>query len=164
MDIDMFFKCATLLLGIAALLYARFQLKANHDWNRRKAAQDILRERSTLDIKKLNETFNIHNRKDAIPLDEINEAFKKDIFLKGTLNKYLNFYESLARGMEYHIYDEDVIKSGSRKVMIQNFMRYENYIKDVRIKNGDKRAWGSFEDYVNKWLNTKNTKRIKPTA
>ena len=119
-------EIATLIIhGISAILvagglfYAGKQLsltlqvqKQNHDWNRRNAAQQ-----ATLDYpakvtgaEKLNKALKYSVAKEPIPLATIAEKFEEDEELRIICHRLLNYYESLAVGVEQLVYDETVIK------------------------------------------------------
>ena len=96
----------------AALVFAGIQIRImrkshaeDHLWKRRKAAQDAtqLYAQRVGGTEKLQEAFNYIDRKDPIPLEEIQTKFTADATLKSNLHKLLNYFESLARGVSTNI-------------------------------------------------------------
>ena len=155
-----------LIITIFGLFYAGFQLKcakkalemsvkvhsADHDWNRRLAAQNALKEyNQSMIISSLQKKFDYFNRKEAIHLSEVEEKFSSNVNLQNDLHQLLNFYEGLARGVFQQIYDEEVIKAGRRGSMIKALRAFNSYIEDRRAKFSPK-AWCEFESLVAKWI------------
>ncbi len=85
--------------------------QADHDWQRRIAAQDALRQYNTsVALSSLQENFGYIDQVDVVSLEKLESAFDKNKELKRELHQLLNYYESLARGISQGIYDENVIK------------------------------------------------------
>lgn len=156
----------TSLIALGGLAYAGFQLKqgreyselayrvhlADHEWNRRLAAQNALKDHSqSVTISSLQKAFDYLNRKEAIPLGEVEEKFKSDPELQKELHDMLNAYEALARGVFQRIYDEDVVKAGRQRTMTKAFRTFHAYIEDRRIKMSAPYAWAELERLANQW-------------
>lgn len=170
----------TSLIALGGLAYAGVQLKqtrdyqelayrvhqADHDWNRRLAAQNALKNyNQSVALSGLQKAFNYLNRKEAIPLGEVEEKFKADPELQKALHDMLNAYEGLARGVFHQIYDEEVIKAGRRRAMAKAFRTFHAYIEDRRIKVNAPSAWSSLERLANKWMHEAGwAEQRQPTA
>ena len=140
-------KCARKALELSLKVHS-----ADHDWNRRMAAQDTLKEYNQSTITSLlQKNFDYLNRKEAIPLTEVEAKMSSNPELQNELHQLLNFYEGLARGVFQQIYDEDVIKSGRRGAMIKALRAFGSYIEDRRVKFSPK-AWCELESLVAKWV------------
>ena len=124
--------------------------QADHDWNRRLAAQEALRHfnYSLLDSP-LREKFDYLTLKRAIPLQEILEAFNQNATLRSNAHQLLNYYESLARGINQGIFDEEVIKVARKNAMSMNVIAFQHYITDRRTISP--KAWLELTDIVQKW-------------
>lgn len=165
----------TALIALGGFAYAGIQLKlareysqltykvhqAEHDWNRRLAAQHALRESNqSAAMSSLQKAFDYLNRKEAIPLTETEEKFKADPELQNELHNMLNNFEGLARGVLHQIYDEQVIKGGRRRPMIKAFRTFHAYIEDRRIRMSAPSAWSNLESVINQW--THEASAIEP--
>lgn len=132
-----------LFLVILGLFYnahqtrlARRVHRENHEWNRRKAAQDILLQ-GRMDTSGLAElTKELYEKKDdgAISLDFLQERFKQNPNFLIAVNKMLNYHEALAVGINQGIYDEQVIKHTKYSTMKRTFHIFSNYIHYSRTK------------------------------
>ena len=142
----------SILLLAASVGYAAKQMRANHDWNRRKAAQDatMLLTQLVPDIEVLDDALGHSTLRDPIPLERITTAIEENPRLLRALHRYLNYYEALARGVRQAIYDERIIKVTCRGIMRQNWVQFEQYIAHRR-NSGSPKAWTELEDLLNKW-------------
>lgn len=124
----------------------------NHEWNRKMAAQEALRQfqYSVLDGP-LREKFDYLHQKQAFDLKVILNEFKTDGKMQTNLHQLLNFYEGLARGVNQGIYDEGLIKTGRKNSMIMLCMSFASYIEHRRIISP--KAWSDLTHTVDKWKN-----------
>lgn len=162
MSIDDFVGISQIIQGIAVMIsvvYAAYQLKLirkthsdNHDWNRRKAAQDLTVELvATLsETSDLHKALNVINRTEPIPVSEILDAINKDPSIQLKINKVLNLYSSLSRGVSSGIYDEDVIWISRGEAMLKTYNSFSSYII-YRRNESLPNVWRSFEQLANKW-------------
>ncbi len=171
---DQLIGAGWILLLALSVLYAARQLKAlqqihrdNHDWNRRKAAQD-----ATLSLfegwgqqELLNTELDYIRRRDAIPITEIDEKCKTNPELLRAIHNCLNFYEALARGVLQQVFDSDIIKGTSRGVMKQNLHNFGPYIQRRR-DTGSERAWIDTEQLLKIWQQEDDARKTsrQPTA
>jgi len=155
----------TACIALIGLVYAAIQIQAvrrqveasykvneaNHDWNRRMAAQSAINEfnQSTV-TRTLQVEFNFINLTEAIPLANIEAAFKKHSDLQNELHQFLNFYESIARGVFQKIYDEEVVKTARRTVMVRALKSFDAYIEERR-KAYSNAAWAQLDALVAEW-------------
>lgn len=155
---DPIWEPLALLVLIGGFVYTAIQVhllrqgqRGNHDWNRRKAAQDIttaFNER-VHQPELLEKLLQYNERKKPIPADDLLAAFKASPSLGLTVHTLLNYYEALARGINQQIFDEKVIKAAKRSVMIRTFRLFEPYIKQRRLFTSD--AWSELEGMVVTW-------------
>lgn len=148
--------------GLAVLIsvfYVALQLKLirqthvdNHDWNRRKAAQEITLELNNIlaDSDQLQRELNFMNRMETIPLDEVLEAIKKDSATQLRIGKILNAYNSVARGVLHGVYDKELIASARKNGMIKAFDSFQSYII-FRRKQSISSLWDNYESLINEW-------------
>ncbi len=166
-----------LLLGYTCLMAKRQvnavyeTLKANHEWNRRKAAQDALLQRPqrVSNSKLLDETFRyLDTTSDQFPLEVVKEACQKNPEVKRALHSFLNYYEGLARGVQQEVYDDEVVRIACRGIMKRTLERYRGYIADRRKMSPHKEAWTQMEKLCKKWDEKEELEKSKqsrsPTA
>ncbi len=142
---------------VLAVLFAGFQIKAEHDWNRRQMAftsAKETREASFKHINKLEETFQLSNRRkhEKFSVEEIHKRICKTddnnelIYEAGKLildhdgngadlsvsiKHYLGSFEHLAVGIRQGVLDEEVIYSLYGGPMIRAACLFESYIEHV---------------------------------
>ena len=158
------------LIALGGFVYAGIQLKktteqteqlraayeineADHDWNRRIASQDALKEYNQSTISsglQLQSEFNYLSHTESIPLEKIEERFNNHPNLQLKLHQLLNFYEGLARGIFHNVYDEKIIKAARYNAMKKAFRAFNSYIESRR-KNLSPDAWSDLELLINQW-------------
>ena len=78
------FQIAANVAVVVGLIYAGYQVRLlrethrdNHDWQRRRCAQEIVMEvgRNISGFRDLSRNLNLFNRNESIPLSELNTAF-----------------------------------------------------------------------------------------
>lgn len=122
-----------LIAGISVWLAYR-TLKSDHEWNRRKAAQDA----SSLFGSRIEgrELLNVHydyaSSNDSISLEGIRNEFQSDDKLRPAVHSLLDYYELLARGVKTQIYDEDVVRRAWKGGMTRAVGRFRPYIEHRR--------------------------------
>lgn len=159
-------SAATLVTVVVGLLYATRQLRNaafqleqtrvihqdNHDWNRRNAAQEALRQYNySLLSSSLQEVFDYLSLKEAIPLETIQEGFRQNPNIKSELHQLLNYYEALARGVHQGVFDEGIVKAARKNAMIIAARGFGSYIDDRR-KNINPYAWTELSALTLKWI------------
>lgn len=169
----------TALIALGGFVYAGIQLKktteqlraaykineADHDWNRRIASQDALKEyNQSILSSELQSEFNYLDCTESIPLEKIEEGFKKHpTNLQAELHQLLNFYEGLARGISHNVYDEEIIKTARHNAMEKVFRAFNSYIRSRR-NTSSPHAWEQLEYLVSKWkADEKNETRRSAT-
>ena len=147
----------SLFVGISVLLLVK-QLQLiisahtdNHEWNRRIATQQAVSRVKELNNDELNKKFGYINRKESIPLQEVQNAFKENPALQLSLHKLLNIYEGLANGVFLGTYDEATIKASQRTLMEKQLIRFRHYISYRRDSSGNQKAWAAYERLNKKW-------------
>lgn len=145
-----------IFVGVSLLLLVK-QLKLivlahedNHEWNRRIATHQAIDKVRNLNKDNLNRKFGYINRKEPIPLKEINKAFKEDPALQLTLHNLLNLYEGLANGVFLGTYDEATIRANRKTPMESILVRFRLYIQHRR-DGSSKTAWIGFERLITGW-------------
>lgn len=171
--VGVFIQAVALLLLAGTLFFtgrqvsaAATELRANHDWHRRIAAQDALMQQRqhVLDSGLLEKEFQHTTTRDPIPLEKINSAINALPELRRALHSYLNYYEALARGVRQAVYDEEIIKAGCRGIMTRNWIRFGHYIAHRR-NAGSPKAWLETELLLNQWQKQDGASVIRlPTA
>lgn len=148
---------------ILGLFFAYKQLKANYEikladykWSQRLEAKNALKEYKNLSIELLVEKFDFLNGNKPIPLHEIELAINENKQIQKQLHDLLNFYEGLASGIKYQIYDEDVIKN-ARKRNMKRIIRSFSLFIDAR-QDKFPTAWIELVQLVKKWELEDNNK------
>ena len=132
----------------------------NHEWNRRIATQEAISNfnQGTFihDLNELNEMLSLFERKHPIPLAEIKEKFKDNPKVQTQCHTLLNFYEGLARGVKFGVYDEEIVENSRRGIMERTSNVLEEYIK-YRRNEFSPHVWGEYLDLLKRW----NGKELK---
>ena len=63
----------------------------------------------------------------------------------------LNHYENICIGMKMGAYDEDVVFSAERTIIIHAYTQCESYIKELRAQTGVKTSYIELEALVQRW-------------
>lgn len=153
--------------GITALV-AFYQLKANHEWNRRHSAMieaEKSRDKYSRAIKSLNKTLNYREQEESYSLTDIhgficngNDHTKNpDITDDGKKIKHniyviLNYYEYLSIGIKNGVFDERIIRELVRGGLIKAhklFGEYAQHIRDKHTKN--KNQFIEIKKLAEKW-------------
>ncbi len=135
----------TAISAVIGIFIALKQLKSDHDWRRRHAAQSALFNfNQYVNDERLQNETDFLNVTDSIPLEELTQ---KNIEL--LIYKLLIFYENLARGVLQNVYDEEVIKKARKDSMIRTYRAFYSYIKNRRKMQDN--AFHCFEKVVRKW-------------
>lgn len=159
-------KIFSLLFLIVSIFYTGRQLKLlrlthadNHDWNRRKSAQDLTMELNSLlaDTEELHKKLKVINRTEPIPVSEILDVISNDPSIQLKIHKVLNIYSSVARGVLNGVYDREVIAEARRAAMIKTYDSFSSYIS-YRRKESIPTLWNYYESLVNQWKR-ENTER-----
>jgi hypothetical protein len=160
---------ATLLILLIGLWLTIRQLqlltKSNvdqHDWNRRKAAQDAVVS-STREIEKdtllLDDKFKIMSRTDPFSLDEIRQQLNADEKVKIALNKRFNTLEALALGVHQGVFDEEVVKTGYRMLFRRTLLLFRAYMEHRRNTTGSPRVWREVDTLSQEWEEEEHRRR-----
>jgi len=154
-------------LGVT-IFYAAKQLKAArtvnsqaHDWNRRKAAQDICCRYDELNPEKseLLERLRFFSDDGVITREDINGIFEENPELRLICHKLLNYFEYLCVGIKQGVYDEDVVREFWSAVMVRVFSWLKPYIEQYRGEpTSSGSTWILMEEYLNKWNHEKLTR------
>jgi len=145
------------LAAIISIIYLAKQIhqqstihSENHEWNRRIETQKALDAYNRLEsVVALNQKFEFMQKKHAIPCSDILEAVK-DSNLRVHMARLLNYYENLSNGVDLGIYDEEIIKSARRNVMIRTFEAFSEYM-DYERRERNHLAYVKFRAIVEKW-------------
>ena len=156
--------------SIAAIgaLIAFYQLKANHDWNKRHTAlieAEKNRDKYSEAIRELNKSINYREREDSYSLTDIhgqicvNKDHTKNPKLtdegkeiKHNIYIILNYYEYLAVGIKNKVFDEITLKDLIRGGLIKAnrlFGEYAQHIRDKHSKN--KKQFLEMKELSERW-------------
>ncbi|MBU4264350.1 MAG: DUF4760 domain-containing protein [Proteobacteria bacterium] len=144
-------------LTVLAILFAGFQFKANHDWNRRQlaiTASKSAKDSTYSDIVIIDEKFQYinHRKHESIPVDTIHKAMcVKDekgelkyfngklrvdhendgIKIERALSHYLNTFEYIATGVTQGVFDEEIIYKLYGGPVIRAAGIFKDYIQHI---------------------------------
>ena len=132
----------------------------NHEWNRRKAAQDVsLTYKQAVSTDNLKQHFDyVNNTKTRISIEKIKQGFADSSELKSDLHRLLDFFDALSRGVNHAVYDEKIIKSSWGGVIDRTFDQFLPYIDWYR-ENVNPKAWSETEILIDKWKHENSIKR-----
>lgn len=158
-----------LSIAILGIFVTFYQLKANHEWNRRHVAMieaDRSRDKYTAAVKELNSSLDYREREDSYSLKEIHgficenddhtknpdltedgKAIKHNIFV------ILNYYEYLAVGIKNKVFDEKTIKQLLKGALIKANKLFGEYAQHVRDKHNkkNKKQFIEMKKLAEKW-------------
>lgn len=154
-----FLQCISLLFVAISLIYTGIQVsflikshKDDHDWNRRVATQNALREfNDSVNRHYLQVELNFMKRMQPIPIKEINDAFAKKPELLLEAHKLLNQYETFARGIYQGIYDKKIIENARKGSMQRSYNAFKEYIVFRRNELGNHATYIEFENLIEEW-------------
>ena len=162
--INLFIVSATTLTALVAF----YQLKANHEWNRRHSAMveaEKSRDKYVKAVKELNKSLNYREQEDSYSLKEIhkylcdneNHTENPPITDNGKKIKHnifviLNYYEYLAVGIKNQVFDEKTIKELTKGSLIKSNTLFGEYIQHLREKHTkNKNQFIEMEKLAVKW-------------
>ena len=163
---ELFLGFAETIIILAGLLAAAYQIrqtaravdqasdrhKEENDWNRKIAAQTALeRTGASPVLSKLQKRFRYIDKRMIIPFDEIESACAEDDELKTELFGMLNSYEKIARGVNFGIYDDSVIRAARRGSISKAYLAFLEMIEHRRTEYGARQAWKELESLVLSW-------------
>lgn len=155
---------------IAGLIFAGIQLRstkaalrADHDWNRRLAAQQALRDFDTSFLSaEFRKRFDYLNSQTPISKSEC-DTIRSDPDFEAQILKLLNCYESLARGVFQEIFDEEVIIAAVKTSMIRCESYFMAYI-EYRRKEVNSNAWKQLSYLIVHWKEDRSIIKRSMTA
>ena len=171
---------ATLSIVSLGFLFSIFQLRANHDWNRRNIALLEIEKNSPKYFKALRSltydrtSLKLEHRKEAYSPDEIhsficekddNGNFKikpgtsdmyilteEGIQIRNEIFEILNFFEYISTGVNNAIMDEKVVKDLQYNSMVKIWTLFGDYVKHYRKKHTNgKQTMVQYENLIKKW-------------
>lgn len=125
---------------------------ATQTWRRRKAAQDAADAYRELgdDGRMINTRFRVWESFDPIPLGVIMSALEQEPALAIAVRRILNYFEGLANGVFYGLYDELVIKDSFCAAMAATYRRFQEFV-EYRRAHGSPRAWHQLQIINQRW-------------
>jgi hypothetical protein len=148
---------AILLIGLWLTLRQLRLLRKSyvdqHEWNRRKAAQDAIENTQKAigeDTFLLDAKFKIMTSYDTIPRTQILDECDADPKVRIAIHRRLNTFEILALGVKKGVYDEDVLKAAYKEVFRRTLNRFREYIEQRRNLETDL-LWAQFEKLTQDW-------------
>lgn len=169
LSIQDFLTIISISILIITALIAFYQLKANHEWNRRHSAlSQMIQLRPILSrsIIFLNKNISYTELNNTLSLNEIHHTLcdgddhtkNPDITEQGKQIKHhifiiLNHYEFLAIGVKNNVYDECLIKNSIRGSLIKAYNVFCQYIEHLRTEkhSNNKNLFIELERLANKW-------------
>ena len=153
-------QIATVIVLIVSVITLKKQISKTHEWNRRKAAQDLvdhmfriryyelveaLEEISSADGKII---VNM-NDQDQTYSDVVHDGNKKRI--RQHLRPLLGFCEEIALGVRHNIYDKDLAYDYFGFLAPSIFRWSEPFIKEVRQEAEDQTIYIEMEELGREW-------------
>ena len=160
---------SAIFIGVG-LLYTAKQIKLlikshsdNHEWNRRKVAQDasLMYSQLTEGNNLLNEHFSYVTSSEPVAMKTMDEKFGNEPELKPQLHRLLNYFNSLCRGVNHKLYDEKIIKSSWGGVIMRTYDQFKPYILWYQ-KNVSEEAWFEMERLANQWKHKSSASKVTP--
>ncbi|GJM17686.1 MAG: hypothetical protein DHS20C13_30130 [Thermodesulfobacteriota bacterium] len=127
--------------------------RENHELQRRLAAQSAVNNYGFSNISaELHNTFGYIKSNLPIPTEEINKKFSENDEHRVKLIMLLRHYESLARGINHGVYDEEIVKAALRRTMIRFARSFSLYIEESRTILSNPTLWIELTSLSEKWV------------
>lgn len=168
--------CALVTAAIAARL-AWKALVANHDWNRRRSAADLLGRwnEHTLQHRKVIEAWKpgiIDYTQDArarpiiAPL-EASEVYRANPSqqlwnIRFAIIELLNFFEEIASSVQHHVADEQIIKGSISIPMKRYYEALLPYVRVVTHEESNSNPWTPLSQQLETWY--PDIQRVHPSS
>lgn len=152
-------QAATLLAVVVGLGFTFYQVRLLrksyvdlHDWNRRKAAQDAVERIEVIsrDTPLLHQKFRILTENTPIPLQDILRECENDDAVRVAINRRLNYFQSLAIGMEQRVFDKAIIRRSYENIFRRTHNQFKEYIEHRRDIGG-RETWRDFVNTTGQW-------------
>lgn len=159
----------SILFLALTVFYAALQLKyvnkintESHDWNRRKAAQDMCVRYAEFNPNKvlILKELKYFQNKGSVALNKVEEKFDKDIELRNAAHMILNYFEYLCIGIKQGVYDEAVVKEFWATIMNDVFLMFRPYI--IERRKDQPSIWVYVQEFSNKWQHERQATESRP--
>lgn len=145
----------TLIALIVSVVLLYRQISKEHEWNRRKTSQDLLMSLVTGDFTNLRHDLEVGF---GVRLDDVNQTYAdvrtalppdRQAALKFSVDKLLNFYETIAIGIKNNVLDEEVCFDH----FSWNLTRYWKWAEPYHVdrRGLDSTIWMEAAHYVDEW-------------
>jgi hypothetical protein len=146
------------ILVVVAIIYTAYQFRRsanihrdNLEWSKRIETRKKLDDHNLFESAKyLNDKFGYVRDNNPIQYTRIEEEFNKDNAVDVHLSILMNYYESIAIGIDNHIYDELLVKASRKTAMMQIYDSFRSFVEFHR-RNGSPRCFTRYEALINKW-------------
>jgi len=137
---DMNYQFASLIVNVltlAALLLSVFvvsmQIRKQHEWNRRRAAQDLTQHMIQGDFHSIRWKLGkyAHWYEASYTYADVATPENKEE-LDNLLKVYLSYFEGVALGIKHHVYDEDIAYEYFGAMIPEVYRWAKPYIDDLR--------------------------------
>jgi hypothetical protein len=126
--------------------------KDDHSLQRKLAAQSAVNEYAFSNLSaELHKTFGYVDSNAPITIEAINKKFAEDDNHRVKLLMLLRHYESIARGINHGIYDEEVVKAALRKTFIRFVRAFSLYIEERRNTLSSPTQWIELTSLAEVW-------------
>jgi len=164
--------CFTSLFGFLGLVFVIAQLREMarssrdaNDWNVRVESQKVIS--SHQDFHGHFKAIGKYRTENGPGDDHLDKLPRKlDGGLKDSVKVVANFFEMMASGIKYEIYDEEMLYDSMMGAVIDYYTCFEDYIRDRRKKPFLSFYCVEFEELAKRWKERYDTeqKRLRPTA
>jgi hypothetical protein len=141
------------LIGVSLQVYFLMkQLRQDMDWKRREKAllfspvYHVKVEEALQNIVSKLESLGLRDRKDAVPLGELDTAMERDRTSYADMQTVLVYLESVGLAVDHNVADFEIIYDILGTEIIQFCVVFSDYIK--REQTGNPRVWKNI-DYLN---------------
>ena len=149
-------SAGTLLIGVTAFILW-WQIRSNHEWNRRKCTQETLDKLVTGEFPELRKKLEVDLkcpiwRKDKnykSCTDPLPEEDRKE--LDDSLMKVLNFFEIIGINMKNNIIDENICYDYVGWIYTEYLRWSQPFIEEIRKKAVEPRVLINFTNYAENW-------------
>jgi len=146
----------TFIALIISVIFLYRQISNEYNWNRRKAAQDIIFQISQGDLlelrKKLNEYANDFYNDETYETAVLETKTKEEkTELNHTVRTYLSYLEGIALGIKQNLYEDKILYDYLGSALPEICRWAMPFIKDRRIKTKDEDIYIGLTRVAEKW-------------
>lgn len=167
-NVDLILRIASLIGLAISILLVYLQMRRNHDWNRRKATQDLVTQAFTGDLADLRQTLQLEFGVDLKDPTQTYQAVLATITSDADRKRYeftaralFNYFEVVAAALKNNVLDEDICYDQLGLAFCVYWKWGDYLIRECRANHPT--VFIEWEHYVDRWseLYAKQTNALR---